>query len=135
MTTVLFACVQNAGRSQIAAALFNQLVNPSKARALSAGTAPGERVHPEVADAMREVGLDLGGNVPTRLTDELAQAASVLVTMGCGDACPIFPDQRYLDWELTDPAGKSVDEVRPIVDDIDARVRALLAELLGEAVA
>jgi arsenate reductase len=111
----------------MAAALFNQLVNPSKARALSAGTAPGERVHPEVADAMREVGIDLGGNVPTRLTDELAQAASVLVTMGCGDACPYVPGIRIEDWPLEDPKGKPMARVRAIRDEIRQRVQQLIA--------
>ena len=101
----------------------------------SAGSEPGSEVNPVVAQVLRERGLDPDQQFPKPLTDEAARAADVIVTMGCGDACPFFPGKRYLDWELTDPAGKSVDEVRPIVADIDRRVRELLSELLGEAVA
>ena len=127
MTTVLFACVHNAGRSQMAAALFNQLADPSKARALSAGTDPGERVHPEVVAAMREVGIDLAGAVPQRLTEDLARQAQVLVTMGCGDACPFVPGVRVEDWPLPDPKDQPIEGVRRIRNDIRARVEDLLA--------
>lgn len=127
MKTVLFACVHNAGRSQIAAALFGALANPSKARAISAGTEPGERVHPEVVDAMRELGIDLADVSPRKLTDELAAQANVLVTMGCGEACPVVPGALRDDWPLDDPKGKPLEEVRRIRDDIGRRVRALLA--------
>ena len=126
MTTVLFACVHNAGRSQMAAALFNQLADPSKARAISAGTEPGHRVHPEVAEAMREVGIDLAGVVPRKLTDDLARQAQVLVTMGCGDACPFVPGARVEDWPLPDPKGQPIGVVRQIRDDVRARVEDLL---------
>ena len=126
MTTVLFACVHNAGRSQMAAALFNQLADPSKARATSAGTNPGARVHPEVVDAMRELGTDLSAAPTTRLTAELAQQAQMLITMGCGDECPFVPGVRRDDWPLDDPKGRPPAEVRAIRDDIRNRVRALL---------
>jgi arsenate reductase (thioredoxin) len=96
----------------------------------SAGSAPGETLNPAVVQAMAEVGIDISAERPKKLTDEMAQRADVIVTMGCGDACPVYPGKRYLDWELPDPAGRPVDEVRPIRDDIDARVRALLAELV-----
>ena len=129
MKTVLFACVHNAGRSQMAAALLNELADPQKARAISAGTQPAAHVHPEVVEVIRELGVDLQSVVPTKLTDDLAAEANILVTMGCGDACPVYPGKRYVDWELPDPAGRLVEEVRPIRDDIDARVRALLLEL------
>ena len=130
MMTVLFACVHNAGRSQMAAAFFNALADPSKACAISAGTQPGERVHPEVVAAMREVGIDLGDARPTRLTDELARHAQLLVTMGCGDACPFVPGLRRKDWNLRDPKGQPLDEVRRIRDDIRDRVERL-AEVEG----
>jgi arsenate reductase (thioredoxin) len=126
MTTVLFACVHNAGRSQMAAALFNQLADPSKARAISAGTEPGNHVHPEVAEAMREVGIDLAGVVPRKLTDDLARQAQVLITMGCGDACPFVPGARVEDWPLPDPKGQPIGVVRQIRDDVRARVEDLL---------
>ena len=129
MERVIFACVHNAGRSQMAAAFFADMADPARATASSAGTQPGDRVHPEVVAAMREVGIDLGGNRPQLLTDGLAHGASLLVTMGCGDACPYIPGKRYVDWELVDPKGLPVDDVRAIRDDIDARVRALAAEL------
>src|SRR3982074_1735294 len=106
MKTVIFACVHNAGRSQMAAAWFNLLSDPSKSRALSAGTQPGERVHPEVVEAMREVGIDLFDAHPKRLTDELARGATMLVTMGCGDECPVASGLRRDDWPLEDPKGK-----------------------------
>jgi arsenate reductase (thioredoxin) len=105
MKTYLFACVHNAGRSQMAAAFFNTLADPAKARAISAGTSPGERVHPEVVSAMREVGTDLSGMKPQKLSDDLARSANVLVTMGCGDACPLVPGTRVEDWPLDDPKG------------------------------
>jgi arsenate reductase len=127
MKTVLFACVHNAGRSQMAAAFFDALADPAKARALSAGTAPAAHVHPEVVDAMREAGIDLAAAVPQRLTDALAARASLLVTMGCGDACPVVPGLRVLDWALDDPKGRAPAEVRRIRDDIRARVAALVA--------
>ena len=128
MTTVLFACVHNAGRSQMAAALFEALADPARARALSAGTEPGERVHPEVVEVMRERGVDLSGNRPRRLTPELASEAQVLVTMGCGDACPFVPGAEVLDWPLDDPRGRPIAEVRNIREAIERRVRALVSE-------
>ncbi len=126
MTTVLFACVHNAGRSQMAAGLFNQLADPEKARAVSAGTRPGPAVHPEVMTVMREVGVDLPGTIPRRLTDALARTADVLVTMGCGDECPIVPGTERMDWPLPDPKGRPLEEVRAIRDEIRARVVALI---------
>jgi arsenate reductase (thioredoxin) len=127
MTTILFACVHNAGRSQIAAAWFNQLADPAQASAISAGTDPGERVHPEVVEAMREVGIDLDGIVPQKLTEDLARRAQVLVTMGCGDACPVIPGARVEDWPLLDPKGQPLEIVRQIRDDIRAKVEDLIA--------
>lgn len=127
MTIVLFACVHNAGRSQMAAAFFNQLADTAKARGISAGTSPGPRVHPEVVTAMREVGIDLEGAGTQRLTPELAGQAHVLITMGCGDECPVVPGARRDDWPLEDPKGKSMDEVRRIRDDVRARVAALIS--------
>jgi arsenate reductase len=126
--TVLFACVQNAGRSQMAAAWFNRLADPSRARALSAGTSPAAAVHPEVVATMRERGIDLAAAAPQRLTDAVAGGAQWLVTMGCGDACPLVPGAVVRDWPLADPHGRSPDEVRAIRDEIEARVRALIAE-------
>ena len=128
MATALFVCVHNAGRSQLSAALFERAAG-GRHRALSAGTAPAERIHPEVLAVMREVGVDLDGRVPRLLTDELAEAADVVVTMGCGDACPYIPGKRYLDWELPDPKGKPIAEVRALRDEIARRVEALVAEL------
>jgi arsenate reductase len=127
MNTVIFACVHNAGRSQMAAALFNALADPAKWRAISAGTNPGERVHPEVVAVMREEGIDLSGARPQKLTPELASQAQLLVTMGCGDECPFVPGLRREDWPLEDPNGKPIDRVRAIRDEIRARVQALLA--------
>jgi arsenate reductase (thioredoxin) len=127
MKTILFACVHNAGRSQMAAAWFNALADSSKARAISAGTEPGTRVHPEVVTAMREVGIDLEGVAPQRLTDELAATASTLVTMGCGEACPVVPGLRRVDWPLEDPKGKPIEQVRAIRDEVKRRVSALVA--------
>ncbi len=127
MKRVIFACVHNAGRSQMAAAFFDALADPTQARAVSAGTAPGERVHPEVVDVMREVGIDLTNARPQKLTLELARDAHMLVTMGCGDACPVVPGLRRDDWPLEDPKGKPRERVREIRDEIRARVEQLLA--------
>jgi arsenate reductase len=127
MKRILFACVHNAGRSQMAAALFNRYVDDGKATAFSAGTAPAERVHPEVLEAMKEIDIDLTGISPQRLTDELARSADVLVTMGCGDACPVAPGTERLDWPLEDPKGKSAERVRAIRNDVRDRVRAFIA--------
>ncbi len=132
MKTVLFACVHNAGRSQMAAAWLNELADPSKVRAISAGTAPGSRVHPEVVSVMREVGIDLGSEVPRFLSEELARTASLLVTMGCGEACPVVPELRREDWPLEDPKGQPEGRVREIRDAIRGRVLALIeAEAWG----
>jgi arsenate reductase (thioredoxin) len=125
---VLFACVHNAGRSQMAAAFFNALADPGKARAISAGTAPGDRVHPEVAETMREVGIDLSGAMPRRLTPELAATCRLLVTMGCGDECPVVPGARVDDWPLPDPKGQPPERVREIRDEIRGRVARLVTE-------
>lgn len=124
--TVLFACVHNAGRSQIAAALFNRMADPAEARAISAGTQPGHRVHPEVDAALREVGIDVSGVTPQKLTEDVARQAHVLVTMGCGDECPYVPGARTEDWPLQDPKGQPRDVVRGIRDDIRRRVMDLL---------
>src|SRR5262245_57860381 len=126
MRRVIFACVHNAGRSQMAAAFFSQLADRQHAEAISAGTEPGERVHPEVVEVMREVGVDLSTKQPRRLTDELARSASLLITMGCGDACPYVPGLDRDDWPLPDPKGRPLDEVRRIRDEIRDRVLALL---------
>jgi arsenate reductase len=127
MKTVLFACVHNAGRSQMAAAWLNQVADPSKARAISAGTEPGPRVHPEVVAAMSEVGIDLSAVVPRRLTDDLAAGVHMLVTMGCGEACPVVPGVEREDWPLEDPKGRPIERVRQIRDDIEQHVRRLAA--------
>jgi protein-tyrosine-phosphatase len=126
---VLFVCVHNAGRSQMAAAL---LAHHARGRVVvrSAGSAPADSINPAAVQAMEELGLDLAGEFPKPLTTETVQASDVVITMGCGDACPVFPGKRYLDWQLEDPAGQGVDAVRPIRDEIDRRVRALLAELV-----
>jgi arsenate reductase (thioredoxin) len=128
MNTVIFACVHNAGRSQMAAAFFNGMADPAVARALSAGTSPGDRVHPEVQQVMKEVGIDLSGARPTRLTQELAEGAQLLITMGCGDQCPVVPGLRRADWPLPDPKGQPLDRVREIRDSVRERVVRLLAE-------
>ena len=128
MKTVLFACVHNAGRSQMAASWFNMLADPAKARAISAGTDPGTAVHPEVVDAMLEVGVDLSGAATTRLTPELAGQAQMLVTMGCGDQCPVVPGAQRDDWPLDDPKGQPPGRVRAIRDDILDRVEARIAK-------
>jgi arsenate reductase len=132
MKTVLFACVHNAGRSQMAAAWFNELADPGKARAISAGTQPGSQVHPEVVVAMREFGIDLAAVVPRQLTDDLAARASLLITMGCGEACPVAPGLERDDWLLEDPKGASLEQVRAIRDEVRRRVRQLV-ELRGWA--
>jgi len=126
---VLFLCVHNAGRSQMAAALLSKKAG-GRVVVHSAGSAPGEALNPAVVAAMAEVGIDISAETPKRLTEEMGQRADVIVTMGCGDACPAYPGKRYIDWELPDPAGRSLDEVRPIRDEIDARIDSLLAELL-----
>jgi arsenate reductase (thioredoxin) len=126
MKTYIFACVHNAGRSQMAAAWFNRLADPAKARAVSAGTNPGTQVHPEVLEAMKESGVDLSGAHPQLLTTELARGASMLITMGCGEACPVVPGVRRDDWPLEDPKGKPVQLVRTIRDQVRSRVEALL---------
>jgi arsenate reductase (thioredoxin) len=126
---VLFVCVHNAGRSQMAAALLDHHA-AGRVRVRSAGSAPASEINPAVVAAMAEIGLDVSREFPKPLTSETVRAADVVITMGCGDACPVFPGKRYLDWELTDPAGKPVEDVRPIRDEIDTRVRALLAELI-----
>ena len=126
MKTILFACVHNAGRSQMAAAWFNQLADPAAARAISAGTEPGERVHPEVVGVMREIGIDLAALRPQKLTPELARQAQVLVTMGCGDKCPFVPGARVEDWPVQDPKGQPLDVVRAIRDEIERRVADLI---------
>ena len=127
MKTVIFACVHNAGRSQMAAAFFNALADPGKARAISAGTNPGERVHPEVVAAMRERGLDLSAARPQKLTAEIARGAYMLITMGCGDECPVVPGVKRDDWPIDDPKGKPVEHVRAIRDDVRTRVQGLVA--------
>jgi len=127
MDRVIFACVHNAGRSQMAATFFNQMAEPTRAVATSAGTNPGEHVHPVVVDVMREVGLEVGGNRPQRLTSELAQTASLLITMGCGDECPFVPGLEKDDWPLDDPKGRPLEEVRRIRDEVRQRVHALVA--------
>lgn len=126
MFKVIFVCVHNAGRSQMAAAFFNQLADPQKAQAISAGTQPGERVHPEVAAVMHEIGIDLSHAKPKKLTEELAKDAQLLITMGCGDKCPYVPGLRRDDWPLRDPKGLSTGEVRAIRDEVKDRVEELI---------
>jgi protein-tyrosine-phosphatase len=126
MLKIIFACVHNAGRSQMAAAFFNQLADPLKARAVSAGTEPGERVHPEVQEVMQEAGIDLRHARPQKLTEELARSAQLLVTMGCGDKCPYVPGLRRDDWPLRDPKGLPIEEVRLVRDEVKRRVEKLL---------
>jgi arsenate reductase len=127
MRTFIFACVHNAGRSQMSAAFFNQLADPTKARAISAGTHPGERVHPVVVEAMQEVGIDLSTAKPQKLTPELAAGAEMLITMGCGDECPFVPGLKRADWPLPDPKGKEIGAVREIRDEIMGQIEALIA--------
>ena len=134
MQKVIFACVHNAGRSQMAAAFFNQYADPAKATGLSAGTEPGLRVHPEVLTVMQEIGIDLSAATPRKLTQELAKDAALLITMGCGDKCPYVPGLRRDDWPLRDPKGLSQSEVRAIRDEIKARVQNLIeAERVGHS--
>lgn len=125
---VLFVCVHNAGRSQMAAALLAHHADGA-VDVRSAGSAPAGSINPAVREAMAEIGLDLSREVPKKLTTDAVEAADVVITMGCGDACPVFPGKRYLDWQLEDPAGKGVEDVRPIRDEIDRRVQELLADL------
>jgi arsenate reductase len=133
MQKVIFACVHNAGRSQMAAAFFNQLADHTKAEAISAGTEPGLRVHPEVLSAMQEAGIDLSNAKPQKLTQELAEGAWLLITMGCGDKCPYVPGLRRDDWPLRDPKGLPVEEVRRIRDEVKERVENLIhVEKLGK---
>ena len=126
MRTFIFACVHNAGRSQMSAGYFNQLVDPNAARAISAGTHPADQVHPVVVQAMQEVGIDLSHAKPQKLTPELAQNAEMLITMGCGDECPYVPGLRRDDWPLPDPKGQGIEAVRKTRDDIRSRVISLL---------
>lgn len=126
---VLFVCVRNAGRSQIAAALLHHHAT-GRVRVVSAGSAPADAVHANVRAVMREWGIDLAGAAPTALRDEFVETSDVVITMGCGDACSVYPGTRYLDWDVPDPAGRSLQETRLVRDDIDRRVRALLAELV-----
>jgi arsenate reductase (thioredoxin) len=128
--SVLFVCVHNAGRSQMAAGFLTHLAG-DRVEVRSAGTAPAERVNPVVVEAMREVGIDLTAESPKVLTAQTVQASDVVVTMGCGDECPYYPGKSYRDWDLADPAGQGIDTVRPIRDDIRARVQGLLDELVG----
>ena len=128
MARVLFVCLHNAGRSQMSAALFERAA-AGRHEAGSAGTTPGERVHPEVVEVMRELDIDLADKKPQKLTTDAAEAADVVVTMGCGDECPYIPGKRYLDWDLEDPKGRPIDEVRATRDEIARRVEALVAEL------
>ena len=128
MARVLFVCLHNAGRSQMSKALFERAAG-GRHEADSAGTEPAEHVHPEVAEVMREIGVDLSGRTPQKLSDQLAEWADVIVTMGCGDACPYIPGKRYIDWDLPDPKGLPLDEVRALRDDIAQRTEALAPEL------
>jgi protein-tyrosine-phosphatase len=128
MSTVLFVCLHNAGRSQMSHALFERAAR-GRHKALSAGTTPGDRVHPEVVEVMRELGIELSDRTPQLLTREVAERADVVVTMGCGDQCPFIPGKRYLDWDLPDPRGRPIDEVRATRDEIARRVEQFLAEL------
>jgi arsenate reductase len=129
---VLFVCTHNAGRSQMAAALLGHQAD-GQVRVMSAGSQPSRELNPAVVQAMAEIGLDISGEHPKPLTGDKVQAADVVITMGCGDACPVYPGRRYLDWDLPDPAGLPVDQVRPIRDEIGRRVRALLTELIPPA--
>ncbi|SDF13929.1 arsenate reductase ArsC [Terriglobus roseus] len=131
MKTVIFACVHNAGRSQMAAAFFNALADPSKERAISAGTEPGTRVHPEVLEVMREVGIDLSNAQPQKLTEELARNADLLITMGCGEKCPYVPGLRRDDWPLRDPKGLRIEQVREIRNEVKQRIENLLQQESG----
>ena len=130
--TVLFVCVHNAGRSQMAAGWLRRLAG-STVEVRSAGSAPADTVNPAAVEAMKEVGIDITDQTPTKLTWDTAQESDVIVTMGCGDACPVFPGKRYEDWKLEDPAGKGVESVRPIRDEIKTRIEGLLTDLLPTA--
>jgi protein-tyrosine-phosphatase len=130
MSTVLFVCLHNAGRSQMSQALFERAAD-GRHTGLSAGTTPGDRVHPEVVEVMGELGIDVSDRKPQLLTRELAEQADIVVTMGCGDECPFIPGKRYLSWDLPDPKGRPVDEVRGIRDEISRRVNQLVSELVG----
>jgi arsenate reductase (thioredoxin) len=134
MATALFVCLHNAGRSQMSQALFERAAE-GRHSALSAGTQPGERVHPEVIEVMQEVGIDISDRVPQALTVELAQQADVVVTMGCGDACPYIPGKRYIDWDLPDPKGQPIEDVRATREEIQRRTSALVTELDAAALA
>ena len=127
---VLFVCVQNAGRSQMAAALLDRYAD-GRVHVRSAGSEPADQINPAVVEALNEVGVDISNEFPKPMTDEIVRAAEAVITMGCGDACPIYPGTRYLDWELDDPAGEAVEQVRAIRDEIDRRVQALLEELVA----
>ena len=131
---VLFVCVHNAGRSQMAAALLQHHAQGAVA-VRSAGSAPAEAINPAVREVMAEIGIDLSREVPKKLSTDAVRASDVVITMGCGDACPVFPGTRYLDWELADPAGRTAAEIRPLRDEIDRRVRGLVAELTGQSAA
>ncbi|MFB6437886.1 arsenate reductase ArsC [Streptomyces sp. NPDC056411] len=131
LPSVLFVCVHNAGRSQMAAAFLTHLAG-DRVQVRSAGSAPADAVNPSVVVAMAEVGIDVSAEVPKVLTSEAVQASDVVITMGCGDTCPVFPGKRYLDWQLSDPAGQGVEAVRPIRDDIEQRIRGLLDEIAPE---
>jgi arsenate reductase len=130
--SVLFVCVHNAGRSQMAAGWLRHLAGDT-VEVRSAGSEPGERINPAAVEAMAEVGIDITGQKPKKLERETAESSDVIITMGCGDACPVFPGKRYEDWKLEDPAGKGVDAVRPIRDEIKTRIEKLLAELVPAA--
>jgi arsenate reductase len=132
MATILFVCLQNAGRSQMSQALFERAAGHAH-RALSAGTTPADQVHPEVVQVMRELDLDLSGRTPQLLTREVAEQADIVVTMGCGDQCPYIPGKRYVEWELPDPSGRPMDKVREVRDEIARRVRDLSPRLRGRA--
>lgn len=125
---VLFVCVQNAGRSQMAAGLLDKLA-AGRVYVRSAGSAPADQIHPKVVEAMREVGVDISKEFPKAMTDDVVRAADAVITMGCGDACPVFPGKRYEDWQVDDPAGRPLEEVRAIRDDIQERVEGLLARI------
>ncbi|MET7774201.1 arsenate reductase ArsC [Streptomyces sp. NPDC005388] len=128
LASVLFVCVHNAGRSQMAAGFLSRLAG-DRIEVRSAGSIPGEQVNPAAVEAMREIGVDIAGRQPKLLTTEAVQASDYVITMGCGDACPVFPGKKYLDWALEDPAGKGVESVRPIRDEIKARVENLISEI------
>jgi arsenate reductase len=133
--TYLFVCVHNAGRSQMAAAFFNLYADPARCEAVSAGTQPADHVHPAVVQVMREIGIDLSSRRPCKLTDNLAKRASLLVTMGCGESCPMIPGLRVVEWNLPDPKGRSLDDVRAIRDDIHEKIKCLIKSECSECCA